>query len=102
MKVHLVSECRGGSTYGGGLEGEVLGGRPFVPFESAAAVCVYVVVHHVPIALRSSSPSKSRRSVALFSSPVRGEATDCLTMEWTFIVRCAFQCIEVGITSFCP
>jgi len=33
-----------------------------------------------------SLPSKSRRSVALFTNPVRGEATDSSTMEWTFIV----------------
>jgi len=41
MKVPLIGSPRVGFTYGGGLEGEVLGGRPLIPFERAVAVCPY-------------------------------------------------------------
>gem|GEM_PF-970256 len=43
-----------------------------------------------------SLPSKSMRIVRALHTPIRGEATDYLTVERTFILRCASVCRYVS------
>lgn len=82
MKVRSISEPRGGSTYGRGLEGRSSAdGNKFslkAPWRLARGVSSHYVIYRPA---RSSSPSRSGLSEALLSYPVRGEATDSSTMD---------------------